>query len=66
MAGLIKSMIDSIVEQRARGNPTVVMTTRTKIHLKGVNPNRFGADSPDDDAVIAKLKAIAADMGVRA
>jgi hypothetical protein len=66
MAGQIKRMIDSIVEQRARGNPTVVVTTRTKLVLKGVNPDRFHANSPDDLAVISKLKAIAADLGVRA
>jgi hypothetical protein len=65
MAGLIKGMIDSIVEQRAKGNAVVVMTTRTKLALKGVNPDRFNANSPDDAAIIKKLKAIAQELGVQ-
>jgi len=65
MAGVIKAMIDSIVEQRAKGNKTVGITTQTKLVLKGINPDRFNASSPDDPAVISRLKAIAADLGVR-
>jgi len=65
MAGVIKAMIESIVEQRAHGNPTVALTTRTKLVLKGLNPDRFTASSPDDPQTIAKVRAIAADMGVR-
>jgi len=66
MAGVIKMMIDSIVEQRARGNSTIALTTKTKLVLKGVNPDRFNSSSPDDPATIAKLRAIAVDLGVRA
>ena len=66
MAGVIKRMIDSIVEQRAKGNATIALTVQTKLVLKGLNPDRFNASSPDDPAVIAKLKAIAVDLGVRA
>jgi hypothetical protein len=65
MAGVIKTMIDSIVEQRARGNSTVALTTKTKLVLKGVNPERFNSNSADDAAIIAKLRAIAVEMGVR-
>jgi len=65
MPGQIKHMIDTIVTKRSNGNPTVALTTRTKLILKGINPDRFGADSADDAAVIAKLNVIAADLGVR-
>ncbi len=58
-------MIDSILDQRAKGNPTLRTTTKTKLILKGVDPDRYTAASPDDDAVIAKLRSIAADLGVR-
>jgi hypothetical protein len=64
MPGTIKHMIDTITETRAKGNPVIVMTTRTKFVLKGVNPDRFTAASPDDPAVIAKVRAIGAEMGV--
>jgi hypothetical protein len=64
MAGNIKRMIDRIVEQRAKGNPIVIDTTKAKLSFKGVNPDRFTSASLDDPAIEAKLKDIAADMGV--
>jgi len=64
MAGQIKHMIDAIIAQRARGNPTIALTTKTKLVLKGLNPDRFDAGSPDDPAVITKVRAIAAELGV--
>lgn len=64
MPGTIKLMIDTITATRSKGNPTIAVTTRTKFILKGVNPDRFNATSPDDPAVIAKVRAIGAEMGV--
>jgi hypothetical protein len=57
-------MIDSIMQQRARGNATLLMTTKTKLILKGVNPDRYNFMTPDDPAVLTKLRSIAAEMGV--
>jgi hypothetical protein len=65
MPGQIKHMIDSIVEQRAKGNAALVTTTKTKLTLKGVSPDRFTSASPDDAAVLEKLRVIAAELGVR-
>jgi len=65
MAGQIKQMVDSIVEQRANGNPTIALTTKAKLVLKGVNPGSFSETSPDDPVIIARLKKIAADFGVQ-
>jgi hypothetical protein len=58
-------MIDQIIEGRSRGNQTIATTTRTKLMLKGVHPDRFTTDTPDDPAVISKLQQIAGDFGVR-
>ncbi len=60
----MKKMIDSILDQRAKGNNTVLLTTRTKLILKGINPDKYTTASPDDDAVIAQLRGIASDLGV--
>ena len=60
----IKRMIDRIVEQRAKGNLLVVETTIAKLIFKGVNPKKFTSASADDPDVEAKLREIAADMGV--
>jgi hypothetical protein len=65
MAGQIKNMIDSIIEARSRGNPTLVATTTTKLILKGFNPDKFTAASPDDPTTIAKLSIVAREMGVK-
>ena len=65
MAGQIKQMVDSIVEQRANGNPTIALTTKAKLVLKGVNPGSFCETSPDDPVIIAKIRKIAADFGVQ-
>jgi hypothetical protein len=65
MAGQIKQMIDTIVNQRAKGNPTIALTTKAKLVLKGVNPGSFSDVSPDDPVVVAKVRAIAADFGVQ-
>lgn len=64
MAGNIRQMIDSIIDKRSKGNPTIALTTRTKFILKGVNPDRFNPQSADDPAILAKVRAIATEMGV--
>lgn len=65
MPGQIKQLLDSIVQQRAKGNPTLLMTTRTKLILKGLNPDAFTASSPDDPVLVAKVRALAAELGVQ-
>ncbi len=65
MAGQIKRIIDKIIQDRSDGNPTLAVTTSTKLVLKGVNPKAYDATSPDDPDILAKLKTIAAEMGVK-
>jgi len=57
-------MLDSIIQQRANGNATIANTTKTKLILKGVHPDRFNGSSPDDPALMEKVKAIALELGV--
>jgi hypothetical protein len=64
MAGQIKQMLDAIIAQRSKGNAILAMTTRTKIVLKGVDPDRYGGSSPDDPVAIARVKQIASELGV--
>lgn len=64
MTGSIKSMIDTIIAKRSKGNTTIAITTKTKFILRGINPDSFNQMSPDDPATIAKVKAIGAEMGV--
>ena len=64
MAGQIKALIDKIVSQRAKGNETIALTTKTKILLKGINPNQWTASSPDDPLIITKIKQIGQELGI--
>lgn len=57
-------MIDTIITKRSNGSPTIASTTKTKIMLKGINPDRYTFASPDDEAVIARLRSIASEMGI--
>ncbi len=57
-------MLDQIIAQRSQGNPTLQSTTKTKLILKGLNPEKFTANSADDPAVLQKVAAVAAEMGV--
>jgi fumarylacetoacetate (FAA) hydrolase family protein len=65
MSGQIKKMIDRIIEERARGNAILINTTRTKLTLKGINPDQFGTASPDNPEVIAKLQKLAQELNVK-
>ncbi|MBN1188352.1 MAG: hypothetical protein JXA46_01255 [Dehalococcoidales bacterium] len=65
MAGKIKQLIDTIVEVRSKGNETIRNTTLAKIMLKGVNPDIYNEQSPDNEEVIARIRQIAGDMGVK-
>jgi hypothetical protein len=64
MSGQIRRLLDHIVEQRAHGNEVIVMTTKTKLMLKGVDPEQYNASSADDPAIIQRVKEIAKELGV--
>lgn len=57
-------MIEKIVRERAKGDPIIESTTKTKLILKGFDPNKFSATSADDLQLIVKLKQVASDLGV--
>jgi hypothetical protein len=62
MAGKIKIMIDSVIEQRAKGNTMLEGVIRTKLMLKGIDPKKYTLQSDDDPAVISKLEALVRDL----
>jgi hypothetical protein len=64
MTGTVKKVIDQIIAVRSKGAPTLVQTTKTKLILKGLNPERFTLLTPDDPALVAKAYAAAREMGI--
>lgn len=65
MAGKIKEMIDEIIKERSKGNPAISEMTIAKLILKGLNPNKFDENSPDDAVVIEKLLNIAKQLNIK-
>lgn len=64
MAGKIKSIIDSIVDKRSNGNSTIATLTKSKMVMKGINPEKYTSTSEDDPVVIEKLVAMAKELNV--
>ncbi len=64
MTGKIRKMIDQIIAKKSEGKPVLANVVVTKLILKGIDPAKFNASSPDDPAMIAKVTKIAAEMGV--
>lgn len=62
MAGKIKKMIDSIIEQRTKNNPMMAGVIKTKLALKGIDPAKFTLQSDDDPVIIGKLEAFLKEM----
>lgn len=64
MAGQIKHFIEHLVEARSRGDRAQMATARTKLLLKGVDPDKYTEHSPDDPTVLAVLEQVATDWGI--
>lgn len=64
MAGNVKKMLDEIIRQKSGGNITIATCLKAKLTLKGLNPDKFTAQSQDDPGLIGKVKDAAREMGV--
>jgi hypothetical protein len=65
VAGKIKQTIDKIIEERSRGNEVIRNTTRTKLIIKGINPNKYTAESEDNPEILTRLQQIANEMSIK-
>jgi hypothetical protein len=63
MAGKIRQMIDSVIAQRAMGNPMMEKIIKTKLILKGVNPNKYTLQSDDDPLILEKIERMLTELG---
>ncbi len=62
MAGKIRQMIDTVVNQRAQNNEVLAGIIKTKLLLKGIDTNKFTAQSEDDPVIISKLQTLLKDI----
>ena len=65
MPGEIRKILDKIISERAKGSPVLANTTKTKLILKGLNPDKYSTASPDDPEILSKARKVAAELGVR-
>ncbi len=64
MAGQIYNMIQKIVTEKSKGNQVIANSVKTKIILKGIAINKYTPTSPDDLAVMQKLREIGLEFGL--
>jgi hypothetical protein len=62
--GKIKLIIDSIITQRSGGNPQIARAMKTKLVLKGINPDDYSLNMPDNPVILEKVKNLAHSYGV--
>ncbi len=63
MAGKAKALIEQLIQMRTRGERSLVAPLKIKLIMKGVDPDLFNADSPDNPVVIQRIITIAREMG---
>ena len=57
-------MIQKIVTEKSKGNQVIANSVKTKIILKGLAINKYTPTSPDDLAVMQKLREIGLEFGL--
>ncbi len=65
MAGQLKDLCERVIRERAKGSPVLLVTTRTKLILKGIPVDDFHDKSPDDPMMMQRLRTAAGELGVR-
>ncbi len=63
MAGKVKALIERLIELRTKGDRGLVAPLKIKLIMKGVDPDLYDANSPDNPVVIQRVVTIAKEMG---
>ncbi len=63
MAGKVKTLIEQLIQLRTKGERTLVAPLKVKLIMKGIDPDMFDAETPDNPIVIQRVVAIAKEMG---
>ena len=62
--GRIKAILDRILRQRSAEGPGRARALRTKLLLRGIDPETFTERTPDDPAVLRQVQEIAHRLGL--
>ena len=71
MRGNTMKLIEKIIKERGRDEPTLIKSTTTKLILNGINIDKCDPPSPkydpsveEDKVLIEKIKSVGKDLGV--
>jgi hypothetical protein len=62
--GRIRQMLDRILQHPSPGGDSRVMALRTKLLLRGIDPEAYTDQSPDDPVVLRQVEEIAHRLGI--
>lgn len=62
MAGQIKAMINTIIQQRAQGDKALEHLVLARIMLKGINPDKYTETTEDDPVILSQLENMIREM----
>lgn len=65
MPGKIKVTIDTIIEKRSAGNKAFASSTRVKMIMKGIYPEKYTDISEDDPIILDKLTSLAKELNIQ-
>jgi hypothetical protein len=64
MTGTARKMIDTIITEKAQGDKTIEKNVRVKLILGGIMIDKLSESTPDDPALIDRIKYVASGYGV--
>mgnify|MGYP006273704469 CR=1 FL=1 len=65
MAGQIHKTLNEIIKKVSNGNPIIETNTKTKLILRGLDPDSFDENSEDDQVVLDKVNQVAKEFNVQ-
>jgi len=64
MKGIAIKIIENLLDTKAKDNQVLQNAIKIKLMMRGIPIQSLNASTPDDDAMIAKIKEISKEYGV--
>jgi hypothetical protein len=62
--GRAKLLIDQLIQKRANGKEFLIINTRMKLLMKGIDVNKISDQTPDDQKLIDKIMQVAQEFNI--
>jgi len=63
--GKIKRLIDNLIQQRSKGDNFLVMSTKFKLLVKGIDVDKITENTNDDPDIINKIYEVAQQLNIK-